>query len=553
MNDNISNIKNSVYRFNFSVSKLTGDLKTNKFIPLPKGMVKYLEIDDNLANMGFVGSVAFNNFYGVLEKLGLGSGVNDSTTLFDVNIENLDFQQTNIQDNSLQVLTILQNNTEPSPNPVDKTAIYNFEEYSINLLRQKKLEPSELKASGKITDSIYNLLLKCFNNDNIIDKSSFDTNRESSNEMSVDASILKSNSYYDFLKLLYKYLLLTGDKKSPGLLQLENFVEERDTSNKKTVIRKFRVMPLFERIRSLISKLETGNKDISEEVLEQFTIGGESSSPSFRENIIETVTVLRPDFKYLYEDKWVNYTGVTSLLNLTDVIGVDLKYKNLREGFQRDALENKLSNLPTRVDIKDDNSVEKILAFDYKILRDHNLLEEGITSMLYKSFIYDNTAVVFTTVGNPYRKPGRFIILNGGYEEDRNSSATGYWFVIGVKHIFENEIYSNEITAVKIFIEDKKGLINAEVSQKVNPAAVNNISAATKTAPSDYTDPNNNNNNIPDLPTMSESGNNDIDISLLPDVSQGEPVPDNVVTEEIIDTTDTNFDEPLPEGEPFIE
>lgn len=52
---------------------------------------------------------------------------------------------------------------------------------------------------------------------------------------------------------------------------------------------------------------------------------------------------------------------------------------------------------------------------------------------------------------------------------------------------------------------------------------------------------------------MSESGNNDIDISLLPDVSQGEPVPDNVVTEEIIDTTDTNFDEPLPEGEPFIE
>ena len=198
-------------------------------------------------------------------------------------------------------------------------------------------------------------------------------------------------------------------------------------------------------------------------------------------------------------------------------------------------------------------SNKKILAFDYKILRDHNLLEEGITSMLYKSFIYDNTAVVFTTVGNPYRKPGRFIILNGGYEEDRNSSATGYWFVIGVKHIFENEIYSNEITAVKIFIEDKKGLINAEVSQKVNSAAVNNISAATKTAPSDYTDPNNNNNNIPDLPTMSESGNNDIDISLLPDVSQGEPVPDNVITEEIIDTTDTNFDEPLPEGEPFIE
>jgi hypothetical protein len=556
MSDKLSNIKNSVYRFNFSLSKITGNTKTNVFIPLPKGIVKYLEIDDNLANMGFVGSVVFNNFYGILEKLGLGSGVNDTTTLFDINIENIDFKETNIQDNSIQALTILQNNTDTSPNPVDKSAIYNFEEYSINLLRQKKLEPSELKASGKITDSIYNLLFKCFNSETIIDKASFEKHRESSNDMSVDASILKSNSYYDFLKLLHKYLLITGDKKSPGLLQLENYVDEKSVSDKKgkqSVIRKFTIMPLFERIRSLIGKLQTGNKNISEEVLEQFTIGGESSAPSFRENSIESVTVLRPDFKYLYEEKWVNYTGVTSLLNLTDVIGIDLKYKNLREGFQRDALENKLSNLPIRVDIKEDNSVEKILAFDYKILGDHNLLEDGITSMLYKSFIYDNTAVIFKTVGNPYRKPGRFIILNGGYEDDRNSSATGYWFVIGIKHIFENEIYSNEITAVKIFIEDKNGLINAEVSQTVNPAAASKVTPSIKTNTNDFIEPNNNNNNLPELPVTSESNDNVIDASLLPDISQGEPVIDNIQPTETILTDDVNIDVPIPEGEPFSE
>jgi hypothetical protein len=552
MNDNLSNIKNSVYRFNFSISKLTGDTKTNKFIPLPKGIVKYLEIDDNLANMGFVGTVVFNNFYGILDKLGLGSGVNDSTSLFDINIENLDFKETNLQDNSLQALTILQNNTEPSPNPIDKSAIYNFEEYSINLLRQKKLEPSELKASGKITDSIYNLLLKCFNNEDIIDKASFETHRESSNEMSVDASILKSNSYYDFLKLLYKYLLLTGDKKSPGLLQLENFVEERN-QNKKAVIRKFRIIPLFEKIRSLISKLETNNKNLTEEVLEQFTIGGESNAPSYRENNIENVTVIRPDFKYLYEEKWVNYTGVTSLLNLTDVIGVDVKYKSLREGFQQDALENKLSNLPTRVDIKDDNSVEKILAFDYKILDDENLLEDGITSMLYKSFIYDNTAVIFSTTGNPYRKPGRFIKLNGGYEGDRDSSATGYWFVIGIKHIFSNEIYSNEITAVKIFIEDKNGLVKADVVQKVNSAATNNVAPSTRTNNTDFIEPNNSNNNSPDLPESSENDDDVIDTSLLPDISQGEPVPDTAESSDPTVVTDANLEVPIPEGAPFIE
>jgi hypothetical protein len=173
--------------------------------------------------------------------------------------------------------------------------------------------------------------------------------------------------------------------------------------------------------------------------------------------------------------------------------------------------------------------------------------------LLYKSFIYDNTAVIFKTVGNPYRKPGRFIILNGGYEEDRNSSANGYWFVIGIKHIFENEIYSNEITAVKIFIEDKNGLINAEVSQTVNPAAVSKVTPSIKTNTNDFIEPNNNNNNLPELPVTSESNDNVIDASLLPDISQGEPVIDNIQPTETILTDDVNIDVPIPEGEPFSE
>lgn len=565
MSDSISNIKNSFYRFNFSLAKITGDTKSNVFIPVPKGMIRYLEIDDNLANMGYVGTVIFSNFYGILDKLGLGAGISDSTTLFDINIENLDFKGTNIQDNSIQALVILQNNTDPSNNTIDKSIIYNFEEYSINLLRQQKLTPSSV--SGKITDSIYNLLEKCFNGPSVINKESFSTLSTSSNEMSVDTSILKTNSYYDFLKVLYKYLLLTGSNNSPGLLQLENFIE--DVKGEDKVVRKFNIKPLFDKIRSLIKKLETNSSDLSDEVLEQLTIGGESSKPSYRENIIETLTVLRPDFKSLYEDKWVNYTGVTTLQNLTDVIGLNIKYDDLRSGFQRDALVDKLSNLPVRVDIKPTDTIEKVLAFDYPIVSNSNLLEQGITSMLYKSFIYDNTAIVFKTLGNPYRKPGSFIRLNGGDEGDKNSSATGYWFIIGVKHIFENEIYSNEVTAVKIFIEEKGSVISASSTSSnpsINRAPTSQPSNANLTtinsgqpdrsaAATDFIDPNNTSGtstlNDTQLPTAAENNYDGPSNSLFPDISEGEPVADDPVNVQPTAENNLNVDIPIPEGIPF--
>lgn len=543
MSSNLSNIKNSIYNFNFSLSKITGKSETNVFIPLPKGIIRHLEIDDNLANVGYVGSVIFNNFYGILDKLGLGSGISDSTTLFNIGIENKDFNGTNIQDNSIDTIVILQNNTDPSNNSIDKSIIYNFEEYSVNLLRQKKLEPSEV--TGKITDSIYNLLKKCFASERIIEKNSFEALNSSSNEMSVGKSVLKTNSYYDFLKVLYKFLLLVGKNNSPGILQLENYIDENDTNK---VIRKFTIRPLFDKMRSLIEKMrvnDTTLKNLKEEVLEEFTIGGESDQVTYRENSIESVTVLRPDFKSLYEDKWLNYTGVATLQNLTDVISIDIKYNDLRESFQRDALADSISNLPTRIDITDTDTLEKVLAFDYPITTDQNLLVEGITSMLYKSFIYDNTAVVFKTLGNPYRKPGSFIKLNGGKQVDKNSSVNGFWFIIGVKHIFENDIYSNEITAVKIFIQDEKGAIVSSSPAAPSTSTTSSVTPPATTNTSNFVAPNTPSTNInqsstggsqlpntgsqvptdsTQLPTGSETSSDDSSVNLLPNISTGEPV-----------------------------
>ena len=549
MNGNISNIKNSIYKFTFSLAKIGEDSKSDVFIPIPKGMLRYLEIEDNLANIGYTGSVIFNNFYGILDKLGLGSGISDSTTLFDINIENLEFRGTNLQDNSIQTVAILQNNTDPSNNSIDKSIIYNFEEYSVNLLKQKKSEPSNV--SGKIVGSIYTILENCFIGGKVIDKNSFDELNSSSNEMSIERTILKTSSYYDYIKILYKYLLLTGKNNSPGILQLENYVEpytNQSGGSSERVIRKFTIRPLFDKMRSLVGKLKLNDKqkDLREEVLEQFTIGGESNKPTYRENSIESVTVLRPDFKTLYEDKWVNYTGVTTLQNLTDVISLDLKYDNLRATFEQNALDGEVSNLPIRSDIKSDSTLEKVIAFDYPIVNDNNLLEQGITSMIYKSFIYDNTAVIFTTLGNPYRKPGKFILLNGSEDnqKDVTSSVTGYWFIIGVKHIFENDIYTNEITAVKIFIEGAKRSTNNSnpsntpisntAAQPTNTSDFGEPNSATPTNPTNNTSPASPQIDV-QLPTPSY---NDYDgPNLLPPITTGEPVVDTPTTTQPVTNT----------------
>jgi len=550
MNGDISNIKNSIYKFTFSLAKIGEDSKSDVFIPIPKGMLRYLEIEDNLANLGYTGSVIFNNFYGILDKLGLGSGISDSTTLFDINIENLEFRGTNPQDNTIQAVVILQNNTDPSNNSIDKSIIYNFEEYSVNLLRQKKSEPPNV--SGKIVGSIYTVLEKCFIGGKVIDKNSFDELNSSSNEMSIERTILKTSSYYDYIKILYKYLILTGKNNSPGILQLENYEEtynNQSGGSSQRVIRKFTIRPLFDKMRSLVGKLKLNDKqkDLREEVLEQFTIGGESNKPTYRENSIESVTVLRPDFKTLYEDKWVNYTGVTTLQNLTDVISLNLTYDNLRTTFEQNALDGDVSNLPIRSDIKSDSTLEKVIAFDYPIVNDNNLLEQGITSMIYKSFIYDNTAVVFTTLGNPYRKPGKFILLNGSEDnqKDVTSSVTGYWFVIGIKHIFENDIYTNEITAVKIFIEGAKRSTNT--SSPTNKTASNTATVPTRTNTSDFGDLNNtsssSNLNDTQLPSIDEGYDGPSD-SLLPDISNGEPVVESApIAQPITNTPASNTSE----------
>jgi len=76
----------------------------------------------------------------------------------------------------------------------------------------------------------------------------------------------------------------------------------------------------------------------------------------------------------------------------------------------------------------------------------------GLQKLLYIG-LFQNAAINFRVLGLTLREPGRFIAIDRTEGVDRGDFEDkfyGQWFVVNVKHIFESEIYYNDITAVKI-------------------------------------------------------------------------------------------------------
>ena len=76
----------------------------------------------------------------------------------------------------------------------------------------------------------------------------------------------------------------------------------------------------------------------------------------------------------------------------------------------------------------------------------------GLQKLLYVG-VFQNACINFRTLGLTNREPGRFIAIDrtegveSGSFEDK---FFGQWFIVNVKHVFETEIYYNDITAIKI-------------------------------------------------------------------------------------------------------
>jgi len=76
----------------------------------------------------------------------------------------------------------------------------------------------------------------------------------------------------------------------------------------------------------------------------------------------------------------------------------------------------------------------------------------GLQTLL-KIGVYHNACINFRALGLPFREPGTFIAIDKTEGVDPSAFADkffGQWLIIDVKHVFETEMYYNDITAVKI-------------------------------------------------------------------------------------------------------
>jgi len=212
-------------------------------------------------------------------------------------------------------------------------------------------------------------------------------------------------------------------------------------------------------------------------IRDQDAIGTTRATKSYRAPIGNTSSDT-VDFKSLKYNQITNYrfVDISALTNATEfcttpVYSFDFKNRSFNVEFKnntvlaaREFMSKKYINQLYKKDISD---VEKLFLItldqdkknkninsNFSCYGDNPLIRQsnGIQKLLYLG-VFQNACINFRSLGLTSRKPGRFIAIDktdgvdSGVFEDK---FYGQWFVIDVKHIFETELFYNDITAIKI-------------------------------------------------------------------------------------------------------
>lgn len=453
------NIENSLYEFDFVIFSDDG----KNAVQLNKSSVRYLEIEDNLANIGMVGKIIISNYNGLLQKLN-AYNVNTESPNIAIRFKNLDFKAAGTKIiPEVHLLAALGKSTEMSSNVIDRHVAFEFEEKSIVKLKRFYINnPGEVLTLNQNTEAKPELtisqIFKAYCPE--IMQNAEDIKASSSEPLAV--TVLKQgDSAYDIITKAYDHLAYDpadGEIKSPGLVQVENVEGKLE--------RKLVIKSLAEDITEFF-KIVQKKGDASKYLNDKFTVAfSNKGDVVLRDNVITKYDIMRVNYEEVFERKWSNVYKVSG--DIDGSFTQYYKYSELRTAFENLFTNPYACNLPNR----DDNTI-KILEYSYPGAVSNVVTTAWATNKILKSFIYDNVAVVFKVKGQPYRVPGKFIRINMDNPTGANKSTSkytascaststdesadsdilnGWWYVISVQHVFENDIYFNKITAVKIYL-----------------------------------------------------------------------------------------------------
>jgi hypothetical protein len=463
---NTSNINNSIYQFDISIVNTAKDREMR--LPIPKGAIEYMEIEDNLANFGLVGKCRIANFYGILQQL----NILDSTEVqhMFIDIVNTDFKNSEADNNPdvrLTLFATLQQGVEASQNVISKSVNYKFEEYFVAQMRKQTiiplLENSEISTKNTPGNLIYNILT-ALNKESTLGLSkqaNFNNEFMLDDELPYEIALSelytgnKVASVFDVVSDLYNFVTFRSNDIAnigggPAIISSVNKLVDG------VVKRFFTLQPLSHFTTGLYDKLQQKAEDLSDYVMEEFIVGDAPVSNTLNTNFIDNYALLTTNYDDVMANKWIDYTlSEIKTYDPTVVRIEDITYESLRADFSKEMLNGVKPNLPDR------SSEDQIMTAQIKKkVADDDLSKLYTQNAVKKSFVFDNIALTFTVPGNTYRKTGKFIRIkppttlkskNGDIE---SKSIDGYWLVILLKHVFDGDYYTNEFTCVRLHTGD---------------------------------------------------------------------------------------------------
>jgi len=166
-----------------------------------------------------------------------------------------------------------------------------------------------------------------------------------------------------------------------------------------------------------------------------------------------TFDIANNDFVSVYVSNTTNPTNINSFTYVD--VGVAIS------DFDKNIIKPMASYYSDKVRLNVDLDTSKINKQNYKVLTsvfDNSINVQVAKSQLYNAFIFQNMFLTFTTDGQPYREPGKFINIKKKLDKVNTGSAferkiIGQWYVTEVKHIITGDgKYKNFFQCVKPFI-----------------------------------------------------------------------------------------------------
>lgn len=434
----VVNINNSLFEFDLYLLNIGSD--KNCCIPISKGMLRYLEIEDTLAKVGVQVKAQITNFYGLLQKFKI-LDVTKNANCFNISIKNRDYDAiSNDVINELQFLTTFNKNIELSKNAVDKDFIFEAEEYFIHALKTQKFNlalsralAADLSYAG-IATSITKLIEGCISvSDELKGKERILNIQPLNTGVPPNAIAVDTDTLHDIIEKCYPYIYYEGE--GPGILNITNVSENN------TIYRKFNLQSIGSLTAGLYQQLNANSNDLSQYLVEKFVMQNSVTNTVLGSNVIKEYNIIRQDQTTLLENKWGDYF-VKEFSDGTTAT-TPLNYESLVEEFEKVILGNlSRSNLP---ELDSDRNIFNVP----DEINNRILTENKIKSTVLKSFIFDNIAISFKCEGQLYRTPGKFIEIRMDDTVQGTDNLNGYWFIISIKHIFEGDTFKNEIICVK--------------------------------------------------------------------------------------------------------